>query len=293
MSARDYLTNRTITADINLLIKNSDKIFKLFNLRTIFSSKPNSNQSFLEQIKKLIFFDQDSTLPNSSIKNIDTDSTNIFFVNGILTSENEAIEQKKLLSSLLNTDIGLLYNKSGGLLIDLLESSYDRNIDNYSNATKHITKFIIFKLKTSSDILTLIGHSQGATLINKALNLAQKELNKEELKNIKFITFGAAINQCNLDKNILTEHFVNTEDPIPNLGLLINNSIHSGKIYKREATGHFFAQDYLMPLSRSEFGIDSYFYQQLSIPLQNNEIRTFLEKYPKEIIVKNNKIKKI
>lgn len=265
MSVRNYLKNRTIVKDIGLLIRNTDKVLKLFNLKSLFSRDNNAEDQFsFDILKKIFTFDKSMIQKDKAIKEIDTHGASVFYVNGILTDQEDAVKQKHKLEELLNEKVGLFYNETGGLIIDLLESSYGRNLDKKSEAAKALAVSIQDQLNRHNNDITLVGHSQGAIILNNALELIQENesINKNDLKRINFVTFGAAINECNLNDNIKIEHFANIDDPIPNLGILRKNKIHSGDIFKRDETGHFFVRDYLHPLEIGEFGHDSLFYKR-------------------------------
>ena len=180
---------------------------------------------------------------------------------------------------MLNENVGVFYNKTGGLIIDLLESSYGRNLNKRSEAAISVAYSIIDKLNNTNKDITLIGHSQGAIIINNALQIVQENLPEKQLKKIKFVTFGGALSKCDLNDNIKVEHFVNIDDPVPNLGLLRKNKIHSGDLFKRDATGHFFVRDYIHPFQKGEFGGNSNFYKLIEKQELEQSLTGFIVKY--------------
>jgi hypothetical protein len=267
MTVRDHLKNRTLITDLGLLIKNTDKIFKLINLRTLFQ-KEEKEPEHISAIKE-----------EQAIKEININKSFVLYVNGMLTSETDAINQQNALSKTLNQSVGVFYNKTGGLIIDLIETSYGRNLEKSSEAAKNVAASIIDKVNNTNQTLTLIGYSQGAVIFNNALQIAQKELTDRQLNKIKFITFGGALNECDLNDNIEIEHFVNLDDPVPHLGLLIEDKTHSGTIYKRDAAGHFFLDDYLEPFKNGEFGTNSNFYKSIGKKELEQDLTKFMSKY--------------
>ena len=292
MSVREYLSNKTIVKDIGLLLKNTDKIFKLFNLKTIFSGKKEESESqfSLSSLKTLFNFDKSTIKEDQAIKDIDIKDSSIIYVNGILTTEKDAIKQQKALENTLNKKVGVFYNQTGGLIIDLLESSYGRNLEKHSAASESVASSIIDKLNNTTENLTLIGHSQGAIILNNALEIVQDALPEKQLKKLTFITFGGALNKCDLNDNISVEHFVNKDDPVPNLGLLRKGKVHSGDIYERDATGHFFVRDYLHPFKKGEFGGNSNFYKLLGKKELEQDLTELISKYKTNIKDKINDI---
>ena len=56
-----------------------------------------------------------------------------------------------------------------------------------------MAKEILAKLEISKEDLHLIGHSQGAILLNNALEIVQDECKFEDLNRLHFYTFGAGL----------------------------------------------------------------------------------------------------
>jgi hypothetical protein len=278
-SVSEYLSNRTLYEDFGLLLKNTGKIYKLFYS----NNKTNDNGFQISDLKKILRIDFNK-LKGESLISIGNKDSNIIYVNGILTDKKEALEQKDYLNKLLSSKIEVLHNDTGGLFVDLLESSYGRNLLKRSDISIKLSKEILKKLKKSKESITLIGHSQGAIIINNALELVQNECDIEDLKRINFFTFGAAISQCVLNNSIKTEHFANIDDPIPNLGILIKGISHNGTIHTRDSSGHSFIDYYLKPFEKGEFGKENFFNKLIESNKLKDLLKTnFLNKDPLKI----------
>jgi hypothetical protein len=281
MSVKKYINNSMITTDLGLLLKNMGKIFKLFNIKKLFCGSDDLGFTFVD-FKNIFTIDSSVLKKAGCVKRIGNKEASVVYVNGILTTKKEAFKQNAFLSKTLNKDVETFYNETGGLLVDLLESSWGRNVETSSESAKVVASHILDKLKnTNEDEIHFVGYSQGAIILNNALNVVQNILPEEELKRIKFTTFGAALNECKLNKNIRVEHFANVDDPVPNLGILIKDIEHSGEIYTRDGSGHFFINSYLKPLKNGDFGKESNFYKEVNKADVKLATQKMLEKHSK------------
>lgn len=272
----DYFKFENVIDDIGILIKNSDKVWDI-----LFSNdeeKVKCKEEELKEegldlsgIKKVFSFDMDK-INTKEVKIYGNVNSNIIYVNGILTDLNDLREHMNCLGKAFNSDIKAFHNETGGVLIDLIESSYDRGMMERTPLSEAIAKEILAKLEISKEDIHLIGHSQGAILLNNALEIVQDECKFEDLSRLNFYTFGAGLKHCILNNNITIEHFANEGDLIPNMGILNKESDveHTGTLYTREASGHYFLENYLIPLRQGKFGTESKFYDLInSASIQN------------------------
>ena len=266
----DYFKLENVIDDIGILVKNSDKVWDI--LFSDDEEKVKCKQEELKKegldfsgIKKVFNFDMEK-LNTKELKIYGNTKSNIIYVNGILTDLNDLREHMNCLGKAFNSDIKAFHNETGGMLIDLIESSYDRGELERTPLSEAIAKEILAKLELSKENLHLIGHSQGAILLNNALEIVQEQCEFEDLKRLNFYTFGAGLKNCILNNNINIEHFANNGDLVPNLGILNkdNKVEHTGTLYTREASGHSFIENYLIPLREGKFGTDSKFYNLIN-----------------------------
>ena len=307
----DFFKYHNVKDDVATLFRNADKVFDmLFEDEEEDEEKKHKAKCAKQEIekegfsfdgiKKIFGFDMDK-LNVEEVKVYGDTKSNIIYVNGILTDKEDLREHINTLNCTFGTNIKAYHNETGGLLIDLLESSYGRDSIKRSPLAQQIAKSILEKLEQTTEELHLLGHSQGAILLNNALEVVQDQCKFEDLQRINFYTFGGALKHCILNNNMHIEHFANTSDIVPNLGILKEGVEHTGKIYRREASGHFFVDDYLMPVQAGEFGGESQFFkilhaeaqQTLNIKgmLQQKQEETEIE-MPEGLVSKESKNKK-
>tara|TARA_Y100001960_G_scaffold328546_1_gene417578 strand:- start:2190 stop:3116 length:927 start_codon:yes stop_codon:yes gene_type:complete len=295
----DYFKFDNVIEDIGILIKNSDKVWDILfsdNEETVKCKQEELKKEGLDfsGIKKVFNFDMDK-LNTKELKIYGNTHSNIIYVNGILTDLNDLREHMNCLGKAFNSDIKAFHNETGGVLIDLIESSYDRGELERTPLAEAMAKEILAKLEMSKEDLHLIGHSQGAILLNNALEIVQDECKFEDLSRLHFYTFGAGLKNCILNNNIHIEHFANEGDLIPNMGILNKDSEveHTGDLYTRKANGHYFLENYLMPLREGKFGTDSKFYNLVNTASIQNFLTQKTESLPIDTELKyENKSKK-
>lgn len=173
-------------------------------------------------------------------------SSRFMFINGVVTPYALALHQSNMLSKAIGQEVELFHNETDGLIKDIIECNEGR-YGILNTVAKEAISAIKDKLIHSGD-LTIVAHSQGAIIITSALLEITKELPLSELSRIKFITFGAGFKESILPKEIHSEHFANINDPITHLGLQNTEHKFTGELYTREANGHFFVADYLIPI---------------------------------------------
>lgn len=211
-----------------------------------------------ELIKKINIFKY-----NKKLKKIDLKTSEVIYVNGILTTERIAMYQKRKLERLLKKEVGMIYNPTISLFQDIIEGTLCATINKESNVVLEVSQIIKNKLLSSKKEIKLIGHSNGVTIIYNALKVLEKELTNKELKKITFIALGSPFIYKDLNKNIKVEYFKNTDYPVTKINKIKRNGNIEILVYTREAKGHFLVNDYLKPLKNGEFGKNNMFYKKI------------------------------
>ena len=204
-----------------------------------------------------------------------------FFVNGCATDYDGLQKNVDLLSSTFGREVTGIYNKSFGLIGDLLECLIQRCF-NYKTHTVRMVYTSIKPLITDPRVskIVLIGHSQGGIIISMVLDQLFAELPPEGMQKLEVYTFGSAAshfpnpavsldpvrppplianghvdassNPANQQLIIpYIEHYANEYDMVPRWGVLhcvsdIQSSLYAGSVFVRlGASGHMFNQHYL------------------------------------------------
>ncbi|WP_448564758.1 PE-PPE domain-containing protein [Thalassotalea ganghwensis] len=191
----------------------------------------------------------------------DNKAARVLFVNGIVTPYPLARHQADILAQSIGRDVDVIHNETEGLFRDLLECNQGRQ-GIINPVTKKVIQAIENKLEDDQSLI-IVAYSQGAIIASSALIALSKRVASEQLSRISYITFGAGFKDSVLPKEIFCEHFANRYDPITHLGLQHQDFDFSGKLFIREARGHFFIADYLLPMMAGERYGDSWFEQQL------------------------------
>ena len=175
-------------------------------------------------------------------------STRVIFINGIATTHYVAYHQARMLSQAIDQDVELVYNQTEGVFRDLLECNEGR----YGVLNEEAKKAIetIKRKLASPGPLTIVAYSQGAIIATSALRYLAKQLDESQLSRIYYVTFGAGFKSNRLPDCITSEHFANTRDPVTKLGLQHPDYPCAGSIYLRQAKGHMFIADYLIPMQQ-------------------------------------------
>lgn len=226
--------------DINVAISAKFNIFNMIN-RSTWKHKDSEISFRAKTIKNIL----QKSLPKR-LSRTGSPGSRVLYVNGILTPYFLANHQANILAKLLDEDVEMLHNETQGLYKDLIECSQGRE-GLINNVAQEAIDTIIDKLSYDGH-LTLVAHSQGAIIIASALSHLSTILPSKTLSRITFVSFGAGFQSCQLPPCIKTEHFANSLDPVVHLGLLNDNFPCSGECYIREAKGHFFIADYLIPM---------------------------------------------
>jgi hypothetical protein len=237
-------------SELEFILGKNFNIFNMLDRKTI--KHPDSEIKFRKKylINKVKSSVTSSSKPLLSHKlRTGVPESRFMFINGVITPYPLALHQATILAKHLKQEVELIHNKTNGLVKDLVECNEGRYgvINTIAQQSIDVIKD---KLTYEGD-LTIIAHSQGAIIITIALLELSKTLSSIELSRIKFVTFGAAFKESVLP-NIECEHFANSNDPITHLGLQNLDHKFTGKLFVREAKGHFFIADYIIPMSQGK-----------------------------------------
>jgi predicted esterase len=245
--------------ELELLYSKKSELKNFINWDTVFDSDSEFNikhYSGINNLKRILTpFKLTANYRRNGVERIGNENANIIYVNGICSSIDIAKYQIKFLESKFNQDVELIYNQSDGFLIDVYECMQDRAFQIDSEASQNTAEIILKKVKEVSQ-LTIIGYSQGGIITASALNQLKDILSSKEKAKITYITFASGAKESNF-KDIYSEHFVNTDDPICHLGYFSNKKNYSGTIHQNNTKGHLFIVDYLKKLINGDFGTDS------------------------------------
>lgn len=188
-------------------------------------------------------------------------ASRVLYINGVVTPYSLALHQTSILSQCLNEPVELLHNNTDGVFKDLIECLKGRN-----GVLIEIAQDAINTIEDKLDYdgnLTIVAHSQGAIIMTSALlNLAQR-LPDKVLSRIHLVTIGAGVGHCVLPESLKVEHLINSYDPVTYLGIQSDKYTITGDIYVRQASGHFFISDYIIPMSKGELYGDSPFCRRI------------------------------
>lgn len=256
---------------ITNLIKNeaSDINYNYWNLQDIFLliynfffiKLPFYSPSWMPKTLKILFFGENSKYIVNNTE-LDNDNNCFIFINGVLGSEKQVINNKIQLEKLLDKPINILFNSSDTLMSDLIESLIGKETQELTEASFKALEIICNKLLDKNiNKVIIIAYSQGTIISAKVLNSLYKfGLNTEEyMKKLEIYCFSnCASNMCYIKNNYpYMEHFANKNDFVAKLGCncpdnikhLIN--IH-GKIFINEnGSGHLLNLHYLHNFSKN------------------------------------------
>lgn len=237
--------------ELDFILGKNFNIFNMLDRKTM--KHPDSEVRFR---KKHIINKVQSTisksvapLPSHQLRTGSPESR-FLFINGVVTPYALALHQSTILARELHQAVELFHNETDGLVKDLKECNEGR-YGVLNKVAEQAIEVIKDKLRYDGD-LTIIAHSQGAIIITSALLELSKTLSSDELSRIKYFTFGAGFKESILPEAIFCEHFANSLDPVTHLGLQDKEHQFTGELFIREAKGHFFIADYLMPMTEGK-----------------------------------------
>jgi DNA-binding ferritin-like protein (Dps family) len=245
MSARD---------ELKLLFKNRTNILGLVDPKTMFepySELSQTNYSKIDNFKNFIsLFKISANIVYKPIFLSGNPRAEAIFVNGVCSSFEMAKFQANTISELTGMDVELLYNKTDGLLFDLVECFQDRLQNEISKAAEQVAKRIVEKV-TSQDNVYIFAYSQGTIITTKALQILNNVLDKKHKAKIKVFNFATATKYYQVN-DIHTEHYINSKDPVCLIGYLEYQEQISGTAYIKNKKGHLLLADYLQCLDTFE-----------------------------------------
>ena len=264
---------RGLIADLKLILGEKVNIFNMLNRETMWfpegevNFRKNRVIRVLKQVKAKADTDEDMSHHFQMAEHWLSLSSNVMFVNGIVTSIDLAEHQAIMLARTINQPVTLIHNETDGLVKDLLECNEGR-YGVMNPVTEKVVTAIVEKLDmvtaNGQQRLNIVAYSQGAIIVTAALMQLSKQLPDNQLSRIAYFTFGAGFRESVLPETIYCEHFANTDDPITRLGLQHPDFEYSGELYIRQAKGHFFISDYLIPMMQGKRYGDSLFEQKLA-----------------------------
>ncbi|KAK2734875.1 hypothetical protein FQN57_001438 [Myotisia sp. PD_48] len=198
------------------------------------------------------------------------------FINGVVTTGFGFEQNCRRLARTFHRPIVGIHNATYGLFGDLLECILQRSFSYKTHDVRFAYDYIKgLTVDPKLRKVVIISHSQGAIVTSMVLDMLYADLSVEQLSKIEVYTFGSAASYMNnplravdpfqpqLATNVVKyiEHYVNSEDPVPQWGVLANAQgaveiKYAGKVFiRRNASGHMFNQHYLarmFPLTEDE-----------------------------------------
>jgi len=102
----------------------------------------------------------------------------VYFVNGVDVTRESALNEAKALAARIQRPVGLIYNVTNGIALDLTEATYDRtwplvvpvlgHIVQANSTTRQVAHLIYHAKKR----ISIVSHSQGCIIVRNALLMA-------------------------------------------------------------------------------------------------------------------------
>lgn len=300
VSDRDYLASFSDRVEtLYRGLKNAGR-----DLKVVFSNINIAGKMFGDD--DILVSESESSLDNYDRKMFKDNTINEswYYINGIATTENEAILQKNVLEKMFEKNIDVIYNPTRGFLMDLAESIKERTFNKKTQITEDVSEKIKEDLMSGRKVV-LIGHSQGGIIASGVVNNMIKDKDvKNYLTNLELYTFASAADKVSHHKELslrherlvpYSEHYVNEKDFVAQIGVgasIFREQI-SGDIYSVDAPGHFLVEHYLEHFKNGLYTKDSKLYNYM----KNAGDELILEAKKKQaenvdsLRVKNGKIK--
>lgn len=190
----------------------------------------------------------------------ETNNTRMFFINGIMTSEDSAKVNAQMLSNVLNNDIELIYNPTQTLFSDIKESIMARTFGFPLQLMEKTHNLIVQALKSHQKVI-LIAYSQGAIIGSQVIcELAQDERYKHLIHKLELYTFGSAANRLEIPEHCNQphiEHYANELDFIAQISVLNYRHRVMGQLFTFEDDSHSFSRSYLPNFVLGHYGRDN------------------------------------
>jgi hypothetical protein len=194
--------------------------------QAITASRPiSANSDFMEE-PRITLVEPDG---KSSVSHGLDDPNLVYYVNGMLTPEDVALDEAKALANHLGRPVGLIYNRtSGNVAEDAFLAVYDRTwptalngtlgtpankITQLNRTTRRLTYLLVH---TQRNHISIVTHSQGCLIMRNALLVASRLRGPEALENgIRWVATGAPLHKEEILVKI--DHYTplaNTNDPV-------------------------------------------------------------------------------
>ncbi|PLB41677.1 uncharacterized protein BDW47DRAFT_133146 [Aspergillus candidus] len=203
-------------------------------------------------------------VPENGISPVNDKSELWFFINGICTGRSWLQSNLTLLANTFHREIVGIHNPSKGLILDLLESLIQRDLDYKTRDIRQGRAQLRSALRASETRkVVLIAHSQGGIEVASILDWLYGELANETLRKLEIYTFGNAARHFrnpylreDSDDPVIQhiEHYANKNDFVANIGVLqctsptaryAANDLFSGKVFQQDRSGHLLNIHYL------------------------------------------------
>lgn len=186
----------------------------------------------------------------------------VLYVNGMLTTENKAIQDAQYLSAVLRKDVRGIYNPTRGFIVDIFESIFGRTFNMRTSIAKDTFTSIerAIDLLPKGERLLLVGHSQGGIIISTAIGMMVRKYGVEgtykRLSAVDILTLGSGdngnifkvlkISHNNLQNRVNILQVRNKYDFVANLSSI--KMVNSESQYVIDAKGHNLVPHYLANL---------------------------------------------
>lgn len=209
--------------------------------------------NFLPNIIKKLFFKNDCIYIKN--KNEIEDNICIIYINGILSSNDEILNDINILSSFFNRPVNAIYNVSESFIYDIIESYIGKGFNKLTEPCLLGVFTICNKLLNPNiEKLVIIAYSQGTIIMSNILfHLKKLGLDNDiYLKKLEIYTIA----NCSSNMQYLyvnfpyMEHLVNEHDFVGKLGINCSNElkdyikIDGKKFIIKNKYGHLLFENY-------------------------------------------------
>lgn len=162
-----------------------------------------------------------------------------YFINGICTDQHWLQLNCQQLEAVFERPVVGIYNETNGIVVDIIESFAQRNLNFPTQAARDAADFIRQDIRKGVNKVVLIGHSQGGIIVSIVLQL----LNRNELAKLSAVfTFACAADEFPnpRPKGLVIEHYANRNDLVAELGVLHfhQRPTYQGRLFVAERGGH-------------------------------------------------------
>ncbi len=166
----------------------------------------------------------------------------MYYINGILTTDNMWILNANELSKMFSVDIVPLINPSGGIIRDIKDCIYGKVFDVHEEILQHYIKSILNDIAHQKKVI-IISHSQGGIITEHIIHFLLN-FHPFVLPMIEVYTFASASDSMPKG-NYYAEHFANTLDYVASIGVIEHIDEYHGTVYVQSYPGHLLHSHYL------------------------------------------------